>query len=89
MGILQIETEIKRLLTLTGTHYFMAGEVKIRVSDHSANKQNNSTKTLSFISKRTEQNKSAYNQSVNEWVVLPNGLTDTYEEISYILDNEL
>lgn len=25
----------------------------------------------------------------NEWSILENGLTDTYEEIEYILENEL
>jgi competence transcription factor ComK len=63
--------------------------VKIRVSDHSANKQNNSCKTLSFIQERTEQRKSGYNQMFAEWVVLENGLTDTYESIEDVLSYEL
>ena len=77
------------------THYFNVedseGEiVKIRVSDHSANRQNNGEiKTLSFILCRTEQRKSAYNSMANEWVILESGLTDTYEEIESVLEWEL
>ena len=63
--------------------------VKIRVSDHSANRQNNSERTLSFINERTMQKKSAYNQMVDEWAILENGLTDTYQTIEEILENEL
>jgi len=66
-------------------------EVKIRVSNHSANDNNNSEdiKTLSFVTERTEQRKSAYNRMINEWAILENGLTDTYEEIEEILEYEL
>lgn len=43
-----------------------------------------------FISDdKIEQRKSAYNSMINEWVVMDNGLCDTYEEIEYVLDNEL
>lgn len=90
----EIANKIRESLTLGYSIYFNVennkGEiVKIRVSNHSANKSNNSEKTLSFITNRTEQNKSAYNQMINEWAILENGLTDTYEEIEDVLENEL
>jgi len=84
--------KINQLLASPGTHYFdIKGEddttICIRVSDHSMNKSNNSDrKTLSFISNRTEQRKSGYNQSSNEWVIMANGLTDTFQEISEVLE---
>lgn len=92
---IEIATEIRRCLELGFSKYFNVenskGEtVVIRVSDHSANNKNNSdSKTLSFITKRTEQKKSAYNAMLCEWAVLENGLTDTYEELEDILENEL
>jgi hypothetical protein len=78
-----------------GSSFYMTAEdvngddVKIRVSNHSANRQNNSGKTLSFITERTRQNKSAYNQMIDEYVVMDNGLCDTYESIEEILSYEL
>jgi hypothetical protein len=91
MKIPQIVEKIESLLAQPGTNYFTVnGEndelIKIRVSNHSCNKQNNGDqKTLSFVSARTQQKQSAYNQIANEWMILENGLTDTYEEIDYIL----
>jgi len=92
--IAQIATEIREHLECGYTYYFNVEDskgntIKIRVSNHSANSQNNSEKTLSFITERTEQKKSAYNKMIDEWAILENGLTDTYEEIEYILENEL
>lgn len=65
-------------------------EVKIRTGDHSANRQNNrGDKTLSFVTDRTEQRKSAYNQMVAEWEVdTDNWLTDTYQTIEEVLEWE-
>jgi hypothetical protein len=95
-NIEQIATEIRDHLECGYTYYFNVEDsegntVKIRVGNHSANRQNNSDseKTLSFVSERTEQKKSGYNRMINEWAILENGLTDTYEEIEYILENEL
>ena len=90
----QIANEIRSRINNDYTSYFTVenneGElVKIRVSNHSGNEQNNSQKTLSFVNERTSQRRSAYNQMVNEWAILDNGLTDTYQEIEYILENEL
>ena len=64
--------------------------IKIRVSDHSANRLNNDgIKTLSFINKRTQQKRSSYNASCTEWVVDTDiNLTDTYQSISQVLDWE-
>lgn len=94
LSIEQIANEIRSRINNDYTTYFTVenneGElVKIRVSNHSGNEQNNSQKTLSFVSERTSQRRSAYNQMVNEWAILENGLTDTYQEIEYILENEL
>jgi hypothetical protein len=92
----QISSEIREYINCGYTHYFTAEDsegntVNIRVSNHSANRNNNSDskKTLSFITERTEQRKSAYNSMINEWVIFENGLTDTYEEIESILEYEL
>lgn len=91
----EIANEIRRCLELGFSKYFNVenskGEtVTIRVSNHSANNKNNSdNKTLSFIKERTEQKKSAYNSMICEWAMLENGLTDTYEELEDILENEL
>ena len=91
----QIATKIREKLECGYSFYFNVEDsegntVKIRVSNHSANRENNSeAKTLSFVTTRTEQKKSAYNQMVCEWEILENGLTDTYEEIESILENEL
>jgi len=92
----QIAEKIESMLSnIVGTQYFNVEDcngnnVKIRVSDHSANYHNNGeTKTLSFVANRTEQRKSAYNQMINEWSILENGLTDTYEEISDVIESEL
>lgn len=94
LSIEQIANEIRSRINNDYTSYFTVenneGElVKIRVSNHSGNEQNNSQKTLSFVNERTSQRRSAYNQMVNEWAILENGLTDTYQEIEYILENEL
>ena len=94
LSIEQIANEIRSRINNDYTIYFTVenneGElVKIRVSNHSGNEQNNSQKTLSFVNERTSQRRSAYNQMVNEWAILENGLTDTYQEIEYILENEL
>jgi hypothetical protein len=89
----QIVKKIEDMLQIPGTSYFnVSGQndttIKIRVSDHSMNRHNNGDQiTLSFVSQRTAQRKSAYNASHNEWVILENGLTDTYEEIADILAN--
>jgi hypothetical protein len=90
----KIANEIRENLNNQSTHYFTVQDyngnnVKIRVGNHSANRQNNSEKTLSFITQRTEQKKSGYNQMVNEWVVLEEGYTDTYETLEDVLENEL
>ena len=94
LSIEQIANEIRSRINNDYTSYFTVenneGElVKIRVSNHSGNEKNNSQKTLSFVNERTSQRRSAYNQMVNEWAILENGLTDTYQEIEYILENEL
>ena len=93
-SIEQIANEIRENLGSEYTHYFSVEDskgntVKIRVGNHSANRQNNSEKTLSFITERTHQKKSGYNQMVNEWAILEEGYTDTYETIEDILENEL
>ena len=90
----QIATEIREHMECGYTHYFNVEDsegntVKIRVSNHSANRQNNSEKTLSFVTERTEQRKSGYNRMINEWVIIENGLTDTYEELEDVLESEL
>lgn len=93
--IAEIAEKIRENLQLSNSNYFTVkdikgNDVKIRTSNHSANRMNNcDTKTLSFITDRTKQKKSAYNSMINEWVILENGLCDTYESIEYILDNEL
>ena len=96
MTTLEIANKIETILeTIQGTTYFNVTDskeniIKIRVSDHSANRQNNGdTKTLSFVKSRTEQKKSGYNQMANEWAILENGLTDTYESIKDILEWEI
>lgn len=90
----EIANKIRESLELGFTKYFTVedskgNDVKIRIGDHSANKNNNSGRTLSFISERSKQRKSAYNQMVDEWAILENGLTDTYEEIESVLEYEL
>lgn len=67
----------------------LSGEtVQIRVSNHSANRQNFTYKTLSFIIERTEQRKSGYNQTSYEWVIDQDGISDTSQTIDEILDWE-
>ena len=92
----QIAEKIESMLSnIVGTQYFTVEDcngnnVKIRVSDHSANYHNNGeTKTLSFVANRTEQRKSAYNQMINEWAYIGDGLVDTYESIEDIIESEL
>lgn len=91
----KIVDKILELLHTPGSHYFTcvteSGDyIKIRVSDHSANRQNNGDQqTLSFISKRTPAKSLGWCMAA-EWLIMDNGLTDTYEEISDILeDNEI
>jgi len=91
-----IATDIREHIECGYSYYFSVEDangnsIKIRVSDHSANRQNNSDtiKTLSFVAQRTAQRKSGYNRMINEWAVLDNGLTDTYEELEDILAYEL
>lgn len=62
--------------------------VQIRVSNHSANRQNFTYKTLSFITEKTYQRKSAYNYTANEWVIAEDGISDTMQTIEDILDWE-
>jgi hypothetical protein len=78
------KTEYFSVYTTTGE------EVKIRVGNHSGNRLNNGeTKTLSFITNRTEQSKSGYNAMIEEWVVdMETGLTDTFQTIEQVLDWE-
>jgi hypothetical protein len=61
---------------------------KIRVSNHSANRQNNGdTKTLSFVT--ATQMTQGGKKMTNEWVVdLENELTDTFQTIEEVLDWE-
>lgn len=71
----------------SGSFYFTVedcegNDVKIRVSDHSANRQNNgSQKTLSFVTERTEQRKSGYNRMIEEYVVDADGYIDNSQEL--------
>lgn len=63
--------------------------VKIRVSDHSANRHNNGDQvTLSFVTDTCDQ---GYRRMVNEWEVIDTEdmLTSTYEYVSDILEYEL
>lgn len=82
--------KILELLARPGSHYFsfMTADneiIKIRVSDHSANRQNNGDqRTLSFISQRTAAKNLGW-YLATEWLIMDNGLTDTYEEIGDIL----
>jgi hypothetical protein len=96
MTISQISEKIELLLNdIIGTQYFTVEDcngnnVKIRVSDHSANYHNNGeAKTLSFVASRTKQRKSAFNQMINEWAYIGDGLVDTYESIEDIIESEL
>ena len=94
--ILDIKKRILETLNNPGrTSYFTVyaidgKEIKIRVGDHSGNKRNNGdTKTLSFISNRTIQRKSAYNSMIEEWEIdLENELTDTFQTIEQVLEWE-
>jgi hypothetical protein len=78
------KTEYFSVYTTTGE------DVKIRVGNHSGNRLNNGeTKTLSFITNRTEQSKSGYNAMIEEWVIdIETGLTDTFQTIEQVLDWE-
>jgi len=86
---------IETLKDVSRTEYFTVysvkgEEIKIRVGNHSANRANNGdTKTLSFVISKTEQKKSAYNATQNEWSVdLDTELTDTFQTIEDVLDWE-
>lgn len=86
----QIVEKIIALLQQPGSHYFNLVDadgdtLKIRVSDHSANRQNNGDRrTLSFISKRTPAKTMGWGMAA-EWLVIDNDMTDTYEYIGDIL----
>lgn len=92
--IQEIKSEIlKALSNVNSTKYFSVysetgKEIKIRVGDHSGNKRNNGdTLTLSFVSNRTEQRKSAYNSIIEEWEIdLDSELTDTFQTIEEVLE---
>jgi hypothetical protein len=94
MTIQQITAKIKLHLELPGSRYFNVenakGEtVKIRVSDHSANRNNNGdTKTLSFISQTCDQ---GYRAMINEWVIddIEDMYATTFQSVEEILENEL
>lgn len=93
--IYEIKQKIVELLRLDGaTQYFSVysthgKKIKIRVGDHSANKQNNNCKTLSFITQRTSQRISGYNQMANEWVIdMESEMTDTFQSIEEVLEWE-
>ena len=95
-NISEISAKIQTaLLNINSTVYFTVysvkgEEIKIRVGNHSGNKRNNGdVKTLSFVSSRTEQRKSAYNSIIEEWEVdLDNMLTDTFQTIEQVLEWE-
>lgn len=73
------------------TVYSVKGtEIKIRVGNHSANRLNNGgVKTLSFVTNRTPQNKSVYNQMIEEWAIdFDSMLTDTFQTIEQVLEWE-
>lgn len=82
--------KILELLQRPGSHYFTVvtaeGDyIKIRVSDHSANRGNNGDqRTLSFISERTPAKHLGWCMA-EEWKVNEDGMTDTYEELADIL----
>ena len=63
-------------------------EIKIRVGNHSGNSRNNGdVVTLSFVSNRTTQRKSAYNSIIEEWEIdMENKLTDTFQTIEEVLE---
>lgn len=86
----EIKEKVMELLNAPygGSHYFnvedVNGEIiKIRVSDHSANRHNNREKTLSFIAARCNQ---GYRAMTDEWVIDEDGYTDTYQSIEEILE---
>lgn len=63
--------------------------VRIRVSNHSANRQNNGTQvTFSFVTGTCDQ---GYNRMINEWEVtdVEEMLTSTFEYVEDILEYEL
>lgn len=88
----KIQDEIMFLLAIPGSHYFSVVTdedefIKIRVSDHSANRGNNGDqRTLSFISNRTPAKNLGWCMAT-EWKIEENGMTDTYEEITDILSD--
>jgi len=96
-NIQDITNRIYELLeNVNGSNYFTVysndgKEIKIRVSNHSANHNNNGNiKTLSFVSEKTEQRKSDLNKMVCEWEVSEkyDGYTDTYQDIEEVLEWE-
>jgi len=84
-----IADKITFYLSLGGSRYFNVvdakGEIiKIRVSDHSANHNNNSEKTISFISARCNQ---GFRAMKLEYVV-NDGILDIGIELEDFLDCE-
>ena len=89
----EASNEIVRLIELfnsSGSHYFMLNDIKIRVSDHSANKKNNadSQKTISFILKRCDQ---GYNMMADEYLINSDGsMNENWNNVedclNYIID---
>jgi len=86
----KIKSNLEKDMSLYFNVYSINGEIiKIRTGNHSANRQNNGDeKTLSFVSKSTQQRKSAYNKMVNEWEVDEDGYTDTSQSIEEVLEWE-
>ena len=90
----QIAEKIRENLNVGYTVYFNVedsegNDVKIRVSDHNCRTWNNrETKTLSFVTKRTGV-EGGRGYTRKEWMILENGLTDTYQEIEEVIDWEL
>lgn len=89
-----VAEKIRNLLSLPGSHYFNVEDVngntvKIRVSDHSANRLNNGdTKTLSFVSQKNSPSSISRHLAGYEWLILGNGLTNTYQTIEEVLEWE-
>ena len=83
------------LQDISRTEYFTiysekGEEIKLRIGNHSGNTRNNGdAKTLSFVSNRTTQRRSAYNSIIEEWEIdIESGLTDTYQSITEVLEWE-
>ncbi len=94
MTLTEISNKINEMLEMVrngySSQYFnvedVNGEnVKIRVSNHSANEQNNTGRTLSFV---TETTLRMSGKMVSEWAVDEDGYTDTFQTIEEVLDWE-